>query len=159
MPSSIVFIVPALGLKPRNASVRVSAPGRASESAAARQSDGTTSKPAPGRTAMPAAFASASRANTASKTSTSPVMSRYAVFARRHASSAGALVFENGPAARSIARVRLEEARRGRGVVEREAEAVESPRRRERLDASRRRPATTGLRPSRSATSTMSFPV
>src|ERR1019366_3817583 len=109
----IVFIIPARDLKPRNASVSDVAPGNASDRAFARQSEGTTSNPVPGRTGIPDFFASASRAKAASKTSTSPVMSKYAVFERRQASSAGPLVFENGPAARSNA----ENGSRSRGKV------------------------------------------
>ena len=49
MLSTIVFIVPALDLKPRNARVSDVAPGSASDRAFARQSEGTTSKPVPGK--------------------------------------------------------------------------------------------------------------
>jgi len=88
IPSSIVFIVPAELLKPLNASRSLAAPGSAWASEAARQSDGTTSNPTPGRTTRPARTASSPRANSDSKTSISPVMSRYAVPAARQASNA-----------------------------------------------------------------------
>src|ERR1019366_9515088 len=148
MLSTIVFIVPALVLKPRNASASDVAPGSASDRALARQSEGTTSKPVPGRTAIPDFFAFASRAKTDSKTSTSPVMSRYAVFERRQASRAGALVLENGPAARSRAAKgssscdTMAGSSRAKHRLGREcAFAIGSP-------APPRRPARTGRRPS-----------
>src|SRR5450759_3991125 len=89
MLSTIVFIVPALILKPRNARASDVAPGSASDKAFARQSEGTTSKPVPGRTAIPAFFASASRAKTAYLDITGEVDVFESAFARRQASSAG----------------------------------------------------------------------
>ena len=62
--------------EPPYARVRRHAPGSLSFRCTARQSEGTTSKPAPGRSITPRSRASASRAASASKTATSPVMSR-----------------------------------------------------------------------------------